>query len=72
MGTAVNHPIGPALKPHILVPPFFRYRAVHAHVLDVRVTLFVARVHSAGLHLNVWMSVDTLVWDVPFPSHETF
>ena len=61
MGTAVNHPIGPALKPHILVPPFVRLRAVHAHVLDVRVTLFVARVQIIGWHLNVQMSVDTLV-----------
>ena len=61
MGTAVNHPTGPVLKPHILVPPFFRHRAVHAHVLDVHVTLFVARVQIIGWHSNVYMSVDTLV-----------
>ena len=41
MGTAANHPIGPALKPYIVVPPFFRHRAAHAHVLDVHVTLYV-------------------------------
>ena len=72
MGTAANHPIGPALKPHILVPPFFRHRAVHAHVLDVHATMYVARLQSIGWHLDVYMSVDTLVWDVLFPTHETF
>ena len=41
MGTAANHPIGPALKPYIFVPPIFRHRAAHAHVLDVHVTLDV-------------------------------
>ena len=41
MGTAANHPIGPALNPYIFVPPFFRHRAAHAHVLDVHVTLDV-------------------------------
>ena len=61
MGTAVNHPIGPTLKPHILVPPFFRYRAAHAYVLDVHATLYVARLQSIGWHLEVQMSVDTLV-----------
>ena len=61
MGTAVNHPIGPALKPYILVPPFFRHRAVYAHVLDVHDTVYVAWLQSIGWHLEVWMSVDTLV-----------
>ena len=61
MGTAVNHPIGPALKPHILVAPFFRHRAVYSHVLDVHVTVYVARLQSAGWHLEVQMSVDTLI-----------
>ena len=41
MGTAANHPIGPALKPYIFMSPFFRHRAAHAHVLDVHVTLYV-------------------------------
>ena len=72
MGIAANHPIGPALKPHILVPPFFRHRAAHAHVLDVRATLHVTRLQSAGWHLDVSMSVDALVWDVLFLTHETF
>ena len=52
-GQRSYHPIGPALKPHILVPPFFRHRAVYAHVLDVHVTLFVALVQNIGWHLNV-------------------
>ena len=41
VGTAANHPIGPALKLHIFVPPFFRHRVAHAHVLNVRVALYV-------------------------------
>ena len=69
MGTAVNHPIGPALKPHILVPPFFRHRAAHAHVLGVHVTMYVARLQSTGWHLEVYMSVDTLTDDVLFSAH---
>ena len=41
MGTAANHPIGPALKPYIFVPPIIRHRAAHAHALDVHVALYV-------------------------------
>ena len=41
VGTAANHPIEPALKLCIFVPPFVRHRAAHAHVLDVHVTLYV-------------------------------
>ena len=48
VGTAVNHPIAPALKPYIFVPPFVRHRAAHAHVLDVHVTLYVIE-HGFGV-----------------------
>ena len=41
MRTAANHPIGLTLKSYIFVLPFFRHRAVHAHVLDVHVTVDV-------------------------------
>ena len=41
VGTAANHPIGPALKLYIFVLPFVRHRAAHAHVLDVHVILYV-------------------------------
>ena len=40
-GQRSYHPIGPALKRYIFVPPFVRHRAAHAHVLDVHVTLYV-------------------------------
>ena len=52
-GQRSYHLIGPALKPHILVPPFFRHRAAHAHVLGVHVTMYVARLQSTGWHLEV-------------------
>lgn len=71
-GQRSYHPIGPALKLHILVPPFFRYRAAHAHVLGVHVTMYVAWLQSTGWHLEVQMSVDTLTDDVLFSAHETF
>ena len=41
MRIASNHPIGPALKQCIFVPPIFRHRAARAHVLDVHGTLDV-------------------------------
>ena len=72
VGTATNHPIGPALKPYIFVPPFVRHRAAHAHVLDVHVTLYV------NTALEYWVAfrfVDEsrqLIWDVLYPPHETF
>ena len=40
-GQRPYHPIGPALKLYIFMPPFIRHRAAHAHVLDVHVTLDV-------------------------------
>ena len=52
-GQRSYHPTEPALKLHILVPPFFRYRAAHAHVLGVHVTMYVARLQSTGWHLEV-------------------
>ena len=51
---------------------FFRYRAAHAHVLGVHVTMYVARLQSTGWHLEVYMSADTLTDDILFPAHETF
>ena len=40
-GQRSYHPIGPALKQYIFMPPFVRHRVAHAHVLDVHVTLDV-------------------------------
>ena len=40
-GQRSYHPIGPALKLYIFMPPFVRHCAAHAHVLDVHVTLDV-------------------------------
>ena len=64
--------LGPPSKLHILVSPFFRYRAAHALVLGVHVTIYVARLQSTGWHLEVYMSADTLTDDILFPAHETF
>ena len=63
--------IGPALKQYIFMPPFARHRAAHAHVLDVRVTLYVnTGSRSTGWHSNAKMRVDTLIWDALYPPHE--
>ena len=37
-GQRSYHPIGPALRLYIVMPPFVRHRVAHAHVLDVHVT----------------------------------
>ena len=58
MGTAANHPIGPALKPYIFVPPFFRYRVAHAHVLDVHVTLYV---NTASEYRVAFRCIDEII-----------
>ena len=72
-GQRSYHPIGPALKRYIFVPPFVRHRAAHAHVLDVHVTLYVIKhgSRSKGWHSDVRMRVDTLIWDVLDPPNET-
>ena len=52
-GQRSYYPIGPALKLHLLVSPFSRYCAAHAHALGVHVTMYVARLQSTGWHLEV-------------------
>ena len=51
--------LGPRSSLTSLCHRFLRYLAVHA-----------AWLWSRGWHLDVYMSVDTLVWDVLFPTHE--
>ena len=70
MGTAAHYPIGPALKPYIFVPPFVCHHVAHAHVLDVRVTLYVNT--ASEYRVAFRCRVDTLVCDVLYPPHETF
>ena len=40
-GQRSYHPIGPALRLYIFMPPFVRHCVAHAHVLDVHGTLDV-------------------------------
>ena len=62
VGTAANHPIGLALKLYIFVPPFFRHRAAHAHVLDVHVAVYVnTGSRSIGWHSDAEMRVNALL-----------
>ena len=69
MGTAANHPIGPALKPYIFVPPFVCPRVAHAHVLDVRVALYV---NTASEYRVAFRCIDesrhaNMARPIPFP-----
>ena len=65
--------LGPLSKLCIFVPPFVRHRAAHAHVLDVHVAVYVnTGSRSIGWHSDAEMRVDTLLWDVLDPPHETF
>ena len=72
VGTAANHPIGPAFNPYIFVLPFVCHRAAHAHVLSVRVTLYV---NTASEYRVAFRCIDESRhdnMDVLYPPHGTF